>query len=124
LLYAGNHPVFVVDAYTRRIFERHQIIPAKSKYEEMRSLAERTLEAGSPDSLRAELSGAGSTHHSPRHPVLPMSRMARSNLARHYSELHALIVRAGNEYCRATPRCEECPLRAFLPAAPFRSPER
>ena len=24
LLYAGNHPVFVVDAYTRRIVERHE----------------------------------------------------------------------------------------------------
>ena len=27
LLYAGNHPVFVVDAYTRRILERHQSSP-------------------------------------------------------------------------------------------------
>jgi endonuclease-3 related protein len=26
LLYAGNHPVFVVDAYTRRILERHEIV--------------------------------------------------------------------------------------------------
>jgi len=120
LLYAGNHPVFVVDAYTRRIFERHQIIPAKSKYEEMRSLMERALEATSPNSLRAELSGADSSHHSPRHPVSPMSRMARSDLAQHYSELHALIVRAGNQYCRATPRCAECRLREFLPKHRFR----
>src|SRR5262249_6827050 len=45
LLYAGNHPVFVVDAYTRRIFERHQIIPDKAKYEEMRSLVEPRLHA-------------------------------------------------------------------------------
>ena len=28
LLYAGNHPVFVVDAYTRRVLERHGIITA------------------------------------------------------------------------------------------------
>ena len=27
LLYAGNHPVFVVDAYTRRILTRHEIQP-------------------------------------------------------------------------------------------------
>src|SRR5581483_8065734 len=26
LLYAGNHPVFVVDAYTRRILDRHAIL--------------------------------------------------------------------------------------------------
>ena len=122
LLYAGNHPVFVVDAYTRRIFERHQIIPAKSKYEEMRSLVERALKATSPDSLRIELSAPDSSHYSPRHPVSPMSRMARNELAQHYNEMHALIVRAGNEFCRATPRCEECPLRGFLPLHPSEVP--
>ena len=30
LLYAGNHPVFVVDAYTRRILARHEILPEKA----------------------------------------------------------------------------------------------
>jgi endonuclease III related protein len=29
LLYAANHPVFVVDAYTRRILDRHEILPQK-----------------------------------------------------------------------------------------------
>jgi endonuclease III related protein len=38
LLYAGNHPVFVVDAYTRRIFERHQIISSSTAYDEVRLL--------------------------------------------------------------------------------------
>lgn len=33
-----------------------------------------------------------------------------------YNEYHALIVRAGKEWCRKTrPRCPECPLRSFLP---------
>lgn len=33
-----------------------------------------------------------------------------------YNEYHALIVRAGKQWCRKTgPRCEECPLRSFLP---------
>lgn len=36
LLYAGDHPVFVVDAYTRRIFGRHGMIGLKSTYEEIR----------------------------------------------------------------------------------------
>ncbi len=31
LLYAGNHPVFVVDAYTRRILERHQLSRARRR---------------------------------------------------------------------------------------------
>ncbi len=32
LLYAGNKPVFVVDAYTRRIFTRHGMIAEKDTY--------------------------------------------------------------------------------------------
>jgi len=43
LLYAGNHPVFVVDAYTRRILERHELVPAKAGYDEIRRLFERAL---------------------------------------------------------------------------------
>lgn len=43
LLYAGNHPVFVVDAYTRRILERHQLIDGKHSYEQMRRLFEQNL---------------------------------------------------------------------------------
>src|SRR3954471_24031928 len=44
LLYAGNHPVFVVDAYTRRILERHSILPENTTYEEIRQLFERALQ--------------------------------------------------------------------------------
>ncbi len=44
LLYAGNHPVFVVDAYTRRILERHQLIGTKASYEEIRRLFESNLD--------------------------------------------------------------------------------
>jgi len=43
LLYAGNHPVFVVDAYTRRILERHQLGHARLSYEEIRQLFEKNL---------------------------------------------------------------------------------
>jgi endonuclease-3 related protein len=43
LLYAGNHPVFVVDAYTRRILERHQLAEARQSYEQVRQLFEGTL---------------------------------------------------------------------------------
>jgi endonuclease III related protein len=43
LLYAGGHRVFVVDAYTRRLLERHGLIHAKSSYEEIRSLFENNL---------------------------------------------------------------------------------
>ena len=32
-----------------------------------------------------------------------------------FNEYHALIVAVGKQYCRKTPRCEECPLRELLP---------
>ncbi len=35
LLYAGNKPVFVVDAYTHRIFARHNIIAEEDGYHEI-----------------------------------------------------------------------------------------
>jgi endonuclease III related protein len=43
LLYAGKHPVFVVDAYTRRIVERHGLATSKHSYEGLRSLFESSL---------------------------------------------------------------------------------
>lgn len=43
LLYAGNHPVFVVDAYTRRILERHKLVGPKASYEQIRQLFESNL---------------------------------------------------------------------------------
>jgi endonuclease-3 related protein len=83
LLYAGNHPVFVVDAYTRRILTRHGVMSEKSAYEEIRLLFETNL---------------------PRDPKL-------------WNEYHALVVNVGKNWCRnRNPRCEECPLRPFLPA--------
>jgi endonuclease III related protein len=82
LLYAGNHPVFVVDAYTRRILTRHDLASEKTGYEEVRELFETNL---------------------PRDPRL-------------WNEYHALIVNVGKNWCRnRNPRCEECPLRPFLP---------
>ncbi len=38
LLYAGRHPTFVVDAYTRRVLVRHQMITDSASYEDIRSL--------------------------------------------------------------------------------------
>ena len=43
LLYAGNHPVFVVDAYTHRIFGRHGITDGKADYEKVRALVETSI---------------------------------------------------------------------------------
>ncbi|HYX53303.1 MAG TPA: hypothetical protein VE783_07610 [Candidatus Limnocylindrales bacterium] len=113
LLYSGGHPVFVVDAYTRRILERHAIISPKTPYEEIRRVIEEAVQSTEPESLLKAERG-----DDPRHPQSRMSRAGRSELAQHYNELHALIVRAGNQYCRSTPKCEGCPLRDYLPAQP------
>lgn len=43
LLYAGQHPAFVVDAYTKRILVRHGLASEKSKYEGIRALFENAL---------------------------------------------------------------------------------
>lgn len=38
LLYACNHPVFVVDAYTHRVFSRHNLVEEETDYSAMQSL--------------------------------------------------------------------------------------
>ncbi|MFZ0638078.1 MAG: hypothetical protein WAN33_03985 [Candidatus Acidiferrales bacterium] len=43
LLYAGHKDVFVVDAYTKRIFSRHGFVPEDVPYEELRALIEAAL---------------------------------------------------------------------------------
>lgn len=113
LLYAGNHPVFVVDAYTRRILERHGITNAKAGYEEIRALIEHAIQKARPKSLEVSRPGT-----EPRHPVSRMSAKRRGALAQHYNELHALIVRTGVEYCRKAAQCQGCPLSEFLPEKP------
>jgi endonuclease III related protein len=48
LLYAGGHPVFVVDAYTRRMLERHHLAGEKHSYEQIRQLFEQNLPMSVP----------------------------------------------------------------------------
>ncbi|AKJ64634.1 endonuclease III domain-containing protein [Kiritimatiella glycovorans] len=76
LLYAGNRPVFVIDAYTRRVLLRHGACREKASYDDLAQWF---------------------TGQLPRDPAL-------------FNEFHALLVRVGKEYCRRTPRCEDCPL--------------
>lgn len=45
LLYAGQHPVFVADNYTRRILARHQMVPTRADYEEVQEFLHRHLPA-------------------------------------------------------------------------------
>jgi endonuclease-3 related protein len=45
LLYAFNRPVFVVDAYTKRILSRHHLIKFDAEYEQIRAFFESNLPA-------------------------------------------------------------------------------
>ena len=48
LLYAGERAVFVIDAYTRRVLERHGLAGGGESYADLRALFERHLPAGVP----------------------------------------------------------------------------
>lgn len=116
LLYAGGHPVFVVDAYTRRLLERHRLLPHNAPYEEIRLLFEQALKAeewsvdSGPRSSSACETGAQGAGHSPSR----MSTARRSELAQVFNEMHGLIVGVGKNYCLASKAlCEQCPLGKF-----------
>ncbi len=79
LLYAANKPIFVIDAYTHRILNRHGLAENQSTYQELQELFMDNL---------------------PEDPRL-------------FNEFHALIVETGKEFCRKTPTCEKCPLKAW-----------
>src|SRR5437899_5309670 len=104
LLYAGNYPVFVVDAYTRRIVDRHEILPEKADYEEIREFFQRGLApvvhlqqtpSSTAPQLEADIRGAA---HTPS----AISTAARTALVQVYNEMHGLNVGDGKNYCRKT----------------------
>jgi endonuclease-3 related protein len=119
LLYAGNHPVFVVDAYTRRILGRHKILPEDSNYEDIRQLFQHALarivdeEEQNPVEARPRLeTGIRSAAHRPS----PMSTARRTALTQVFNEMHGLIVGVGKDYCKKSQaKCDGCPLQPFLP---------
>ena len=123
LLYAGNYPVFVVDAYTRRIFERHEIISADATYEEIRALCEDALESPSPSpslvpyqQTNAGEAPASDVFAGACHRPSRVSRAERSELVQVFNDMHGLLVRVGKNYClKSQPRCEQCPLQRYLP---------
>lgn len=143
LLYAGNLPVFVVDAYTRRIVERHCLAPARATYEEIRQLFERSLTSLASEPYQPQVSLvalARDPHHArrwprfasgfvranlgtgtptgTRHSPSKMSTARRSATAQVFNEMHGLIVGVGKTFCKKSqPDCEHCPLKKFLPSA-------
>lgn len=143
LLYAGGHEVFVVDTYTRRIFERHELTKRETRYEEIRLAVQEAMvekQSGEQEQVQKQdqpphlnaagkearrEGGAPGTTSDPA-PELPSrlvihapsaaSCMERSELAQQYNEFHALLVQTAKHFCvKGEPKCEGCPLREMLP---------
>jgi endonuclease III related protein len=128
LLYAGQHPVFVVDAYTRRMAVRHRILSDKASYEDVRSLFERALiqaehiQFPGMDARDYRVRVGAEIHARPgnaigsaAHPPSRMSLAKRTPLAQIFNEMHGLIVSAGKQYClKSQAQCEQCPLGPLL----------
>lgn len=64
LLYAGNRPAFVVDAYTRRVLRRHQLVDAGSQYDEVQAVFLESLPLDVPlfNEFHALLVAVGKEH--------------------------------------------------------------
>jgi len=64
LLYAAGRPVFVADAYTRRVLARHRLIPASTRYEPARTFLEAHLPSDPAlfNEMHALFVAVGKTH--------------------------------------------------------------
>jgi endonuclease-3 related protein len=113
LLYAGHHPIFVVDAYTRRVLERHDALAANAKYDEVRALVEQALQN---ESLQlSDISEALDPKRPQVYPPSAMSAALRPPVAQVYNEMHGLFVQLGKHYCaKREPKCDICPLGPML----------
>jgi len=82
LLYAGNKPIFVVDAYTKRICKR---LPTHigPTYTEIQNYFQNHLS----------------------------KKFKKKEVLKIYNELHALIVTLGKNFCKSRPKCNLCPLQ-------------
>ena len=103
LLYAGGHHSFVVDAYTKRIFLRHDWSPAaKSRKQKAEKLRARP-DGFAYDELKSLCESA-------------LNQKAGAARLDYWQDYHAQLVMAGKHFCRTRgPRCDQCPLKPLLP---------
>jgi endonuclease III related protein len=112
LLYVGQHAIFVVDAYTRRVLQRHEAIARKVKYDDVRDVVERALQT---EELVAISESSETSRPLAVHAPSAMSRAKRERLTQVYNEMHGLFVQLGKSYCtKREPKCYECPLGTLL----------
>lgn len=102
LLYAGKHHSFVIDAYTKRIFTRHEWWRA-----------EKARPAGAPKgNSAAEYEALKQLCET------ALNEKAETERLDYWQDYHAQLVMVGKFYCHnRVARCEACPLRPLLPRA-------
>lgn len=83
LLYAGNHPVFVVDSYTKRICQRLPFEVINDSYDDIQHFFDHELQC-----------------------IVPKKELVST-----YQEFHALLVELAKRYCwKKNPSCNRCVL--------------
>ncbi len=92
LLYVGDFPTFVVDAYTKRVLRRHFIIDGRASYEDVRMRFQNS---------EFEIQNSE-------------TQSRNSQTVAVFKEYHALFVALGKRHCRTRANCDGCPL-ADLP---------
>jgi len=97
LLYVGGHSSFVIDAYTKRIFERHGWVKGKRKAESGKN------NETSYDTLKVLCETA-------------LDQKGGAGRLDYWQDYHAQLVMVGKQFCRKrAPHCEVCPLKPLLP---------
>jgi endonuclease-3 related protein len=108
LLYAGGHHSFVIDAYTKRIFQRHgwwngEVQSLKFKVQSSKATSAKGNPVQDYDLLKVLC------EHS-------LNENPSSERLDYWQDYHAQLVMVGKDFCRPRqPRCEECPLKPLLP---------
>jgi len=85
ILYAGDHPIFVVDSYTKRICNRIPIKIKDDSYSKIQQYFETSISKNVSDKDVVDI----------------------------YKDMHALIVELSKNYCKAKPLCKSCPINNF-----------
>lgn len=101
LLYAGGHHSFVIDAYTKRIFQRHNWSPETE--DRGRRAEVGNSKTGDYDKLKLLCQAA-------------LNQKAHAARLDYWQDYHAQLVMVGKHFCRTrAPLCDQCPLQPLLP---------
>jgi endonuclease-3 related protein len=105
LLYAGGHHSFVIDAYTKRIFQRHHWSPGFTRLRSTtaRQAVQSSKSSGSYDDLKLLCE-------------VTLNQKAGAARLDYWQDYHAQLVMVGKHFCRTRlPYCGQCPLKPLLP---------